>query len=103
MLDIFITFFFDSPCLIMGLNSFTIVLASMFATLPCLAKYPHFLANFLTLYLFQKVAIKEKLFSSEELLDEDEEAPPQNLVSVSFLEEAVLTKSLGSLATSKRV
>ena len=102
MLDIFRTFSFVNPCLIIGLNSFTIILTSIFTSLPCLAKYPHFLANVLTLFLFQKVEIKDKIFSFDDLLDGKEEAPPQTLVSVSFL-EAVLTKSLGSLATSKRV
>ena len=106
MLDISRTFSFVNPCLIIGLNWFTICLASEFAMPPCLAKYPHFSANVLTFFLFQKVEIKEKILCSvcsfEDLLDEGEEAPPQTLVSVSFL-EADLTKSLGSLATSERV
>ena len=54
------------------------------------------------LFLFQKVEIKEKILSFEDLLEKEEEAPFQTLVSVSFL-EAVLSKSLGSLATSERV
>ena len=47
MLYIFSKFSLDNHCLIIGLNSFTIFFVPMFAKLPCLAKYPHFSANFL--------------------------------------------------------